>query len=71
MRGNEGPTKNLLLRRKRNVQQDTKTQSSCAGISISGAKEFKKLGCFSHNFAEITDENELGIHFPLDAEQNP
>lgn len=40
----------------RNAQQDTKIQSSCAGISISRAKEFKKLGWFSHNFAEITDE---------------
>ena len=38
----------------RNAQQNTKTQSSCAGISTSGAKKFKKLGWFSHNFAEIS-----------------
>ena len=34
MRGDEGPTKNLFLKRQRNAQQDTKTLWSLAGLFL-------------------------------------
>jgi len=57
-----GSSKNLLPERQRNAQQNTKMQSSCAGISFSGAKEqiIKHEG-FTYSFAEITDKKEPGI----------
>ena len=56
MRGNEGPAKNLRLKRRKNVQQDTKTQCFLCWFFNSVAKEIFKLGGFSLPFAEITDK---------------
>ena len=55
MRAYEGPAKNPLLKRRKNVQPNMKIQSSCAGFSSSVAKELIGLGWFSYAFAEITD----------------
>lgn len=53
IRDDEGPAKNLLLGRQKNAQQDTKTQSSYAGISVPKSKRANiKLGRFSSSFAE-------------------
>ena len=41
IRDDEGPAKNLLLRRRKNAQQDTKTLWSLAGFSNSVAKDVK------------------------------
>ena len=41
IRDDEGPAKNLLLRRRTNAQQDIKTLGSLAGISNSVAKDSK------------------------------
>ena len=41
IRDDEGPAKNLLLRRRKNAQQDTKTLWSLAGFSNSVAKDIK------------------------------
>ena len=57
-----GSSKNLLPERQRNAQQDTETQWSLLVFRCLGAKERTlKLGGFTYAFAEITDENELGI----------
>ena len=56
VRVREGPTKNLLSRRQRNVQQARHIDTMVpAGISNLIAKDLKKLGRFSRTFAEITD----------------
>ena len=56
LREDEGPAKNLLVKRQRNVQQDTKTLWSIAGIfHYHEQKSYIKLGRFSSSFAEITD----------------
>lgn len=56
MRVREGPAKNLLSRRQRNVQQETKTQWSLAGISnLIATKSNQNLAGFLELFAEITD----------------
>ena len=61
MRDDEGPAKNLPLKRQRNAQQDTKTQWSLLVYFDSAAKVVReKLGRFSSSFAEITNEKELG-----------
>ena len=53
MCGNEGPAKNLLLRQRKNAQQDTIV---LAGISNSVAKEPNtRLDGFSLPFAKTTD----------------
>ena len=57
VRENVGSAKNLLLRRQRNAQQDTKTQWSLLVFRCLGAKEhFLKLGGFTFSFAEITEK---------------
>ena len=64
-----GSSKNLLPERQRNAQQDTETQWSLLVFRCLGAKERTlKLGGFTYAFAEITDENELGIQSLLATE---
>jgi hypothetical protein len=54
MRDDEGPAKNLLQKRQRNAQQDTKTQWYFAGVFLFlEQKSNFKLGWFSSSFAEI------------------
>ena len=60
----EGPAKNLLLKRQRNAQQDTKTQWSLLVFRGLGAKEhILKLGGFTFSFAEITDKMSTESNF--------
>ena len=54
IRGNEGPAKNLRLKRRKNAQQDTKTQCFLCWFFKFSRKRFSKLGGFSLPFAEIT-----------------
>ena len=56
MREDVGPARNPLLKRRKNAQQDTKTQWSLLVYFDSAAKGvLEKLGRFSYTFAEITD----------------
>ena len=53
MRDDEGPAKNLLQKRQRNAQQDTKTQWYFAGVFLFlEQKSNFKLGWFSSSFVE-------------------
>ena len=66
MRVREGPAKNLLSRRQRNVQQETKTQWSLAGISnLIATKSNQNLAGFLELFAEITDVKNIEPWFEL------
>jgi hypothetical protein len=56
MRERVGPAKNLLWKRQRSAQQDTKTLWSLAGVfRFPEQKSLLKLGRFTRSFAEITD----------------
>ena len=60
VRGNEGPAKNLLSKRRRDAQQDTVTLWSLAGLfRFESKKQILKLGRFTDVFAEITIEMNL------------
>jgi hypothetical protein len=56
IRGNEGPAKNLRLKRRKNAQQNTKTQCFLCWFLKFSRKRFLKLGGFSLPFAETNDE---------------
>ena len=60
MRAREGPTKNLILERQRNAQQDTKTLWSLAGISYPESKELLQNLVGFHVLLMKYDCNELG-----------
>ncbi len=64
MREDVGPARNPLLKRRKNVQPNTKTQSSCAGFSSSVAKGVFETGGFTSSFAEITDGMSTEPGFP-------
>ena len=54
IREDVGPTKNLLKKRQRNVQQDTKTQWSLLEyFAFLSKRAILKLGRFTSSFAEI------------------